>query len=108
MQRSLGFWVNLAIAVTFLVVGVFGVVSYRNTSGLVEISERVTRIHKTLQELESLLSILIDSETGQRGYILTGDERYLEPYNAAMNDLDGTVKNLRDQFAPNKEQRERF
>jgi signal transduction histidine kinase len=33
--------------------------------------------------LESLLSSLKDAETGQRGYLLTGDEKYLVPYEAA-------------------------
>ena len=33
---------------------------------------------------EQLLSTLTDAETGQRGFIITGDERYLQPYNDAV------------------------
>ena len=33
---------------------------------------------------ETLLSTLQDAETGQRGYLLTGDLTYLEPYDAAL------------------------
>ena len=32
------------------------------------------------QQLEALLSSVKDAETGQRGFLLTGEERYLEPY----------------------------
>jgi PAS domain S-box-containing protein len=38
-------------------------------------------------ELERLLSVLKDAETGQRGYLLTGDQRYLDPYHAALADV---------------------
>ena len=37
--------------------------------------------------LEQLLSTLKDAETGQRGFIITGDERYLEPYHRAVREL---------------------
>ena len=45
-----------------------------------------------------ILSTLQDAETGQRGYLLTDDERFLEPYRAAMARLDEVndeLKNLR-------------
>jgi CheY-like chemotaxis protein len=45
-----------------------------------ETSERVTRTLALVQQIETLLSRLKDAETGQRGYLLTGDEQYLEPY----------------------------
>jgi len=35
-------------------------------------------------QLRNTLSALQDAETGQRGYLITGEERYLEPYNAAV------------------------
>ena len=45
-----------------------------------------------------ILSTLQDAETGQRGYLLTEDERFLEPYYSAMSRLDEVneeLKNLR-------------
>jgi CHASE3 domain sensor protein len=35
-----------------------------------------------------VFSLLQDAETGQRGYIITGDERFLEPYDEALTQLD--------------------
>ena len=45
--------------------------------------------HEVIGHLELLQSKLEDAETGQRGYLLTGSEEYLEPYRDALR--DGTV-----------------
>jgi len=37
---------------------------------------------------------LLDAETGQRGFLLTGDERYLEPYTHALHSADTQVLQL--------------
>src|SRR5437870_10284755 len=36
------------------------------------------------RSVENLLSGLVDAETGQRGFLLTGKDLYLEPYNRAI------------------------
>jgi CHASE3 domain sensor protein len=46
-----------------------------------------------------VLHNLEDAETGQRGYLLTGDESYLKPYQKATHDLDDTVMRLREVVA---------
>jgi CHASE3 domain sensor protein len=45
-------------------------------------------------QLYRLLSFLEDAETGQRGYLLTGDEGFLAPYLSATAALDDQFKNL--------------
>ena len=39
----------------------------------------MAQTHEVIVGLDAVLSNLRDAETGQRGYLLTGDERYLEP-----------------------------
>jgi signal transduction histidine kinase len=51
---------------------------------------------KVEADLLDYLSILQDAETGQRGYLLTGDERYLEPFNQALTKLDSAFVDLTD------------
>ncbi|MBC8752500.1 MULTISPECIES: diguanylate cyclase domain-containing protein [Paraburkholderia] len=41
-----------------------------------------------------VLNGLENAETGQRGYLLTGDESYLQPYQQGVRDLDDTVLRL--------------
>jgi signal transduction histidine kinase len=47
-------------------------------------------------ELSALLSVLRDAETGQRGYLLTGDDAYLDPYRAAVGRFDTEFDALRN------------
>jgi methyl-accepting chemotaxis protein len=61
-----------------------------------------------LEHVAEVLSLLTDAETGQRGYIITGDEAYLEPYNTAIGDLPKVVKDLRQLTADNLNQQKRI
>jgi CHASE3 domain sensor protein len=47
-----------------------------------------------LNRAENLLSELKDAETGQRGYLLTGSEAFLEPYLAVRDNISGHLKHL--------------
>jgi PAS domain S-box-containing protein len=49
---------------------------------------------QVLAEVEATQSLLLDAETGQRGYLLTGEARYLEPYNNAVTEIDGHIQDL--------------
>ena len=53
------------------------------------------RAREVLARIESLLSELKDAETGQRGYVLTGRDDYLEPYNTAVRSIPGQLEDLR-------------
>jgi two-component system sensor kinase FixL len=46
------------------------------------------RATDALLRVETLLSIVKDAETGGRGYLLTGDEAYLGPYDQALRDIE--------------------
>ncbi|MEW6497319.1 MAG: CHASE3 domain-containing protein [Cyanobacteriota bacterium] len=59
-----------------------------------EASDLVTQSRKRAQKLESVLSTLKDAETGQRGYLLTGQESYLKPYNIAVKTIAQQIKEL--------------
>jgi signal transduction histidine kinase len=59
------------------------------------------------QQLQTLLRGLVDTETGQRGYLLTGRKDYLEPYNTGLKAYNTSVEKLRDYFANDPIQRVR-
>ena len=61
-----------------IIIATFSYVTLQSTE---EARNRVTRGVDTLSQLQLLLTTLQDAETGQRGFLLTGDEGYLEPYN---------------------------
>lgn len=68
-----------------------GLVSYLNTRTLELHSHKITHTHEVLSALGDVLTLVKDAETGQRGYLLTGDGRYLEPYTAAVSRIDNAV-----------------
>ncbi len=58
--------------------------------------------------LHRLLQQVLDAETGQRGYLLTGDDRYLIPYREAAAKINVTLDTLRAGYVADKEQLARF
>ena len=57
-------------------------------------AQTIVREQQTLSLINNLLSVVKDAETGQRGYILTADETYLEPYYSSRRTLDELLRAL--------------
>lgn len=73
-----------------------------------EVRQEVDRSYETRSQIQGVFSLLQDAETGQRGYVITGDERFLEPYDRAMADLDRQMNGLEALFDAQPEQRADF
>jgi signal transduction histidine kinase/DNA-binding NarL/FixJ family response regulator len=74
-------------AIGKFLMAVIAVVSYRSTDRLMSEIQSVDRTRIALDVLDDLMSYLKDAETGERGYVITGDERYLEPYNSSLSEI---------------------
>src|SRR5207248_1029409 len=94
--------VEFAIALACL--GVVGVVSYFSVVRLKENAAWVTHTHEVLSRLESLLAAATDYETAERGYVITGDESYLEPYRQSAAQVNNQARRLRQLTATNRVQ----
>lgn len=75
---------------------------HESTSAAFNIQEA----QRTRTAVNKLLQNMLDAETGQRGYLLTGDPHYLDPYNAAIDETGQNLDSLRILFTPHKEQLE--
>jgi CHASE3 domain sensor protein/signal transduction histidine kinase len=80
--RDHAHWLALGLLVT---VGLF---SYWNTSTLIKANSSQIQLRMLLTELQEIRSTMVDAETGQRGYLLVGEESYLEPYQTAAKLAD--------------------
>src|SRR6266849_3581506 len=85
-----------------------GTVAYRSISALTSTSQLVTHTHQVLEHIAEVLSLMKDAETGQRGYVITGDDAFLEPYQAAVGGVHSVVKDLRQLTADNANQQTRI
>src|SRR6266850_2898468 len=104
-ERRLVFWGFLVAAGILVFVGWE---SYRNTARFAEASEWRKHTYEVLRNLDETVARLVDAETGQRGYLLTGDEAYFEPYSAAIKNIDQTIGNLKSLTSDNANQQKRI
>ena len=80
---------------------------YRNARGFIEASQWVSHTHEVLEELEVTLSSVADAQTATRGYIITGQEAFLEPYQSAAPGVRTHVDRLKSLTADNPDQQRR-
>lgn len=59
-------------------------------------------------DVNTLLQSMLDAETGQRGYLLTGNETYLEPYDKAISTVQTNMDHLRNQFMGSPDDMQEF
>jgi CheY-like chemotaxis protein/CHASE3 domain sensor protein len=87
---------------------VIALLSYQSLQATAESSRSLTRAIEVLAQLNTVLSTLKDAETGQRGFLLTGEESYLEPFTTAKSALPGEFKTLRGVLSDRPEQTRRL
>jgi methyl-accepting chemotaxis protein len=100
--------VAAGFALSFVLLVGIGTVAYRSMNALTQTSYKVKHTHLVLEHIASVLSLLKDAETGQRGYVITGDEAFLDPYKQANGEIAQTVKELRELTVDNPNQQKRM
>ncbi len=80
-------WTNIGLAAVLAFFLISGAIAYLNVQVLRENQQKILHSHTVLVALDKLISTMQDAETGQRGYLLTGNDKYLAPYNAAVADV---------------------
>ena len=95
-------------ALAVVTTAVVGVVGYRTVDTLLDGQQMVSHTNQVLATTEALRSDLKDAETGQRGYLITGVEDYLAPYQAAQTAAPQALSTLRSLTADNPHQQARL
>jgi methyl-accepting chemotaxis protein len=110
MNHSWTFGKKIAagFALSFVLMAVIGTMAYRSINTLANTSQTVAHTHLVLERLADVLNVLQDAEIGARGYIITGDESFLEPYQNAETRVVVAVNKLRTLIADNPAQRMRI
>lgn len=84
-----------------------GVIAYFNIRALQEMTGKVAHTHDVMASLEDVFSLVKDAETGQRGFLLTGNEKYLAPYTEALAHMEERLAEIERLTADNPEQQAR-
>lgn len=88
----------LAVLATAILIFINEASFQQSSAALVTMEEA----QQTRGAINKLMQQILDAETGQRGYLLTGDVKYLEPYDAAVGDISQTLDTLRKLFTPHE------
>ena len=88
------------LAATLLIIGI-GTVLFVRYRALMDDRESVRETYDVLVQTQYIFSLLQDVETGQRGYLLTGQPSFLEPYKHASIEIDEQLNNLRQKVRDN-------
>ena len=93
-------WLKIAMpGISALVLMAIVGLSYRQWKQFRGSIAEGARARDVRDSCDRVLSDLLDAETGQRGYLLTGENRYLDPYNQAVRVLPTDMATLKDLLA---------
>lgn len=83
------------IAMALATLAYIGVLSYRSILRSRNDVQWVTHTHAVLEDLDGLLIAAVDAETAQRGFVITGDDSYLQPYHDSDAAIQRDIQDLR-------------
>ena len=88
---------GFTIAIVLMVA--MGYLSNRSIIAFEEATRWREHTYKVINELESVNSLIRDIETGQRGYVITNDSVFLEPYYVGIASIGSRLERLRELMA---------
>lgn len=72
---------RIGFGVSLLILMITSVASFISIRNLLDSAELVRHTNKVILELEAIKAAVVDAETGQRGFLITGEESFLQPFN---------------------------
>lgn len=112
----MGFFKNLKIAkklylvfsMIILLVAALVAVAYFNLSSLSAANGMNVHTYQVTEQVANILASLINIETGQRGFAITGEDKFLEPLNAGKGDFTKAFDEVKRLTSDNPKQQERL
>lgn len=95
-------------ALAFLLLLAIGAIARWVTGTLTDTSRWVAHTHQVLEHIASTRNHLLEAEVGQRGFVIVGNDVYLEPYNRGSSAVASTIRELRQLTGDNGRQQRRL
>ncbi|MDD2179378.1 CHASE3 domain-containing protein [Acidovorax sp. D2M1] len=102
--RQMALSLPMALLAAMVLVGINETGHMRSQDAVEQLAQGLS----TRADVNKLLQSMLDAETGQRGYLLTGNETYLEPYDKAVATVQTNLDRLRTQFTGSPEDMQEF
>ena len=100
--------IGLALLVISLVSVAMSVISLRNLDTIEKTSAWTEHTHDVISQMETLSMSMVDQETGLRGFVITADESFLDPYKAGRQAYAAALTQARTLTSDNQEQQVRL
>jgi methyl-accepting chemotaxis protein len=104
MKWSVGYKIASMNAIAIIALLTLGLCSYFSTNNMISAMDWRQHSYKVKDGLHEILALLVDTETAQRGYMLSNNENYLQPYKDALSQIDAKFKLIRSLTGDNIEQ----
>lgn len=108
MDWTVGKKIGVGYGIALLTLALLGVVTYQITTDLIAGARWTVHTYQVREELSRLFSAIQDAETGQRGYLIVGEDRYLEPYRSGIATAKEALQRVRNLIADNPSQQQRL
>ncbi|WP_257451137.1 methyl-accepting chemotaxis protein [Archangium lipolyticum] len=105
---SIGKKIALGFGLSLLVLLAVALVAFQGAQQLTQTTEALMESRDQARAIRDVRMLLLDAETGQRGFLLTGEPRYLEPYERATQALNAHLDGLHKSLNDDPEQRARL
>jgi signal transduction histidine kinase len=107
MKSNLLGRLGLSFAVALILLGANAMVAHQAVKSLIDAERWVTHTYEILREVETDVSLAKDVETGARGYVITANREFLEPYIAARRKVKNKLEPLYTMLRDNPPQQQR-
>ena len=108
MTSSIGTKIGSGFGLALVILIAIGAVSYNSTAKFMDSAGWVAHTYEVLDNLAGFLAAMKDAETGQRGYVITGQDQYLDPYHNTAAVANQNLKSLRRLTPDNPVQQRRL
>ena len=95
MKTSLKRNLLIGFSLSLIILLLSSAASYLSIKNLLNSAESVNHSNAVTVEIQNVLSTLKDAETGQRGFLLTNDELFLQPYNGSFNKVKTSIEKVK-------------
>ncbi|MEH6632455.1 MAG: CHASE3 domain-containing protein [Halopseudomonas aestusnigri] len=92
------------ISAPMLLLLALGIISIYSIGSIVATNEKVDHTRIELSEANSIISLAVDMETGMRGYLLAGQEGFLDPYKSGETKIYAAITTLQETASDEPEQ----
>lgn len=105
---KIGTKLGLGFGVVLVLISIVSTVAYQSIQSLIQSTQWVEHTHKVIRVGESVSAFMVDMETGLRGYLVTGERQYLEPYESGKQSFTQLIQKGAKLTSDNAAQVERW